>query len=116
MYNHEPHRAIVCVPAWRSAWRSAWPENTGRKNHREGARRGPISQYATIQPRHLRTLKTLREFILLLLLSALLPACGLKGPLYLPAQAPAVQPPAATNAGNTPADDKKSVPAPVKSP
>jgi predicted small lipoprotein YifL len=55
----------------------------------------------------------MRKTVLLLLLAALLPACGLKGPLYLPVQKPAAKPPAA--AAPAPAarpDDKKS-PAPA---
>jgi len=37
----------------------------------------------------------MRLSVLLLIASALLSACGLKGPLYLPAQKPAATPPAA---------------------
>lgn len=58
----------------------------------------------------------MRKFVLLLLLSALLPACGLKGPLYLPAQAPMASSSAPASAGNAPPDDKKTPPAPFKSP
>ena len=50
----------------------------------------------------------MRKFVLLLLLAVLLPACGLKGPLYLPQQKPAANPPASEPAGNPPADDRKT--------
>jgi len=51
----------------------------------------------------------MRKFVLLLLASALLPACGLKGPLYLPAQKPAAHPPAsAAPAPGTQSDDKQN--------
>lgn len=50
----------------------------------------------------------MRKSIALLMLAALLPACGLKGPLYLPPQKPAVsQPAAAEPASDAQADDKK---------
>ena len=51
----------------------------------------------------------MRKSVPLLLASLLLPACGLKGPLYLPEQKPAADPPAA--AAPAPAaqpDDKKN--------
>ena len=55
----------------------------------------------------------MRKSVLLLLLAALLPACGLKGPLYLPEQKPAANPPAApAPAPATQPDDKKN-PAPA---
>ena len=48
-------------------------------------------------------------FVLPLLLAALLPACGLKGPLYLPGQKPAPDPSAVVAPPPaTPADDKKN--------
>ena len=53
----------------------------------------------------------MRKSVLLLLTSALLPACGLKGPLYLPEQKPAAAPPAA--ATGTQPDDKKTPAAPA---
>jgi predicted small lipoprotein YifL len=50
----------------------------------------------------------MRKFVLLLLLAGLLPACGLKGPLFLPAQKPAANPPAAAPpAAGGQSDDKK---------
>lgn len=54
----------------------------------------------------------MRKTVPLLLLAALLPACGLKGPLYLPAQKPAANPPAAAPASAAQPDNKKS-PAPA---
>ena len=50
----------------------------------------------------------MRESVLLLILAVLLSACGLKGPLYLPQQKPAANPPAAEAAIKPPADDKKN--------
>ena len=50
----------------------------------------------------------MREFVLLLTLAVLLTSCGLKGPLYLPQQKPAVNPPAAEPAAYPQADDKKN--------
>ena len=50
----------------------------------------------------------MRESVLLLILAVLLSSCGLKGPLYLPQQKPAVNPPATQPAVNPPADDKKN--------
>jgi len=51
----------------------------------------------------------MRKTVLLLLAAALLPACGLKGPLYLPAQKPAASSPAATApAPGTQPDDKQN--------
>jgi predicted small lipoprotein YifL len=50
----------------------------------------------------------MRKSVLLLLASLLLASCGLKGPLYLPQQKPAVNPPAADPAPTPPADDKKN--------
>jgi len=50
----------------------------------------------------------MRKSVLLLLAATLLPACGLKGPLYLPAQKPAAIPPAVTApAPGTQPDDKQ---------
>ena len=51
----------------------------------------------------------MRKIVLLLLLAALLPACGLKGPLYLPEQKPAANPSAAAApTSGAQADDKKT--------
>lgn len=47
----------------------------------------------------------MRKSVLLLILVAMLQACGLKGPLYLPEKKPATAPPAAAE---TPADTKKN--------
>ena len=47
----------------------------------------------------------MRKSVLLLILAALLQACGLKGPLYLPEKKPAAAPPAAAD---VPADTKKN--------
>ncbi|HEV2008296.1 MAG TPA: lipoprotein [Burkholderiales bacterium] len=44
----------------------------------------------------------MRKFVMLLLLVAILPACGLKGPLYLPGPKPAAKPPAAAAPVSTP--------------
>jgi predicted small lipoprotein YifL len=53
--------------------------------------------------------KNMRKIVLLLLLAPLLPACGLKAPLYLPEQKPAANPSAAaTPASGAPADAKKT--------
>ncbi len=53
----------------------------------------------------------MRNSVLLLLLATLLPACGLKGPLYLPEQKPAANPPAAAApATAAQPDDKKNPP------
>ena len=52
--------------------------------------------------------KIMRKSVLLLILAILLASCGLKGPLYLPQQKPAVNPPATQPAVNPPADDKKN--------
>jgi predicted small lipoprotein YifL len=55
----------------------------------------------------------MHKSVLLLLLAALLPACGLKGPLYLPAQKPVATPSAtAAPASGTQPDDKEK-PAPA---
>ncbi|MEK7231117.1 MAG: lipoprotein [Pseudomonadota bacterium] len=56
----------------------------------------------------------MRKSVLLLLVAASLPACGLKGPLYLPAPKPAASPPAAAvpAPGTQPADKQN----PAKSP
>jgi len=54
----------------------------------------------------------MRKSVLLLLATALLPACGLKGPLYIPEQKPAAAPPAAAPAPAAQPDDKKT-PAPA---
>ncbi len=56
----------------------------------------------------------MRKSVLLLVLAAGLPACGLKGPLYLPEPKPAASPPAAAPAPGTQSDDKKT-PAPPAS-
>ena len=55
----------------------------------------------------------MRKSVLLLILAAGLPACGLKGPLYLPEQKPAAKPPADTApaSGTQPDDKKTQVPA-----
>jgi predicted small lipoprotein YifL len=45
----------------------------------------------------------MRKFVVILLLAAMLPACGLKGPLYLPAPKPVAKPPAAAAPAPTPA-------------
>jgi predicted small lipoprotein YifL len=59
----------------------------------------------------------MHKSVLLLLLAALLPACGLKGPLYLPAQKPAANPPAtAAPASGTQPDDKANPAPATKSP
>jgi len=50
----------------------------------------------------------MRKTFLLLILAAILAACGLKGPLYLPQQKPAAAPPPA--ASNTQTDDEKKSP------
>ena len=51
----------------------------------------------------------MRKTVLLLLAAALLPACGLKGPLFLPAQKPAASPPAvAVPAPGMQPDDKQN--------
>ena len=56
----------------------------------------------------------MRKSVLLLLASAVLPACGLRGPLYLPEQKPAANPPAAAApASGTQSDDKKAPAAPA---
>ena len=48
----------------------------------------------------------MRRLIPLLVLVVTLPACGLKGPLYLPQQKPAAKPPASSAATpDTPAPD-----------
>ena len=53
----------------------------------------------------------MRKTVLLLLAAALLPACGLKGPLYLPAQKPAAKPPAAAAPAAVAQPDDKQNPA-----
>ena len=58
----------------------------------------------------------MRKSIALLMLAALLPACGQKGPLYLPPQKPAVSPPAAPAPASDAQSDSKQKPAPAKSP
>ena len=51
----------------------------------------------------------MRKSVPLLVLAALLPACGLKGPLNLPPQKPAAGAPApAAQAADAPADEKKN--------
>ncbi len=47
----------------------------------------------------------MRNSVLLLILVAMLQACGLKGPLYVPEKKPAAAPPAVAD---VPADTKKS--------
>ncbi len=47
----------------------------------------------------------MRKSVLLLIVVAMLPACGLKGPLYIPEKKPAAAAPAAPDAQ---ADTKKS--------
>ena len=55
----------------------------------------------------IRSLKIfMRNLLIVLSVTALLSACGLKGPLYLPSQKPVATPPAAAPAGD--ADTKKS--------
>lgn len=49
----------------------------------------------------------MHNLVLLLILTVALTACGLKGPLYLPAPKPVATPPAAA-AAETPADTRKS--------
>jgi predicted small lipoprotein YifL len=52
----------------------------------------------------------MRKLLLLLILATTLAACGLKGPLYIPAPKPAAAPPAAVATPPAPADnDKNSV-------
>jgi len=51
----------------------------------------------------------MHKTFLLLILAAILPACGLKGPLYLPQQKPVAAPPAAASS-NTQVDDEKKSP------
>ena len=48
----------------------------------------------------------MRKILILLSLTGLLSACGLKGPLYLPGQKPGATPPATAPAADT--DAKKS--------
>ena len=48
----------------------------------------------------------MRKLIIALAIAASLPACGLKGPLYLPQQKPGANPPAP--ASGDPADEKKT--------
>jgi predicted small lipoprotein YifL len=56
----------------------------------------------------------MRKSVLLLVLAAGLPACGLKGDLYLPKPKPAASPPAAAApAPGTQSDDKKTPAAPA---
>jgi predicted small lipoprotein YifL len=50
----------------------------------------------------------MRKFVVLLLLVAMLPACGLKGPLYLPGPKPEAKPPAAAAPAPAPAPDSRS--------
>lgn len=50
--------------------------------------------------------KFMRNLLIVLSVTGLLSACGLKGPLYLPNQKPGATPPAAASAGD--ADTKKS--------
>jgi len=48
----------------------------------------------------------MRNLLIVLTLTGLLSACGLKGPLYLPGQKPGATPPAAAPTGDV--DTKKS--------
>ncbi len=48
----------------------------------------------------------MRKLIIALAIAATLPACGLKGPLYLPQQKPGANPP--TPSGDSPTDEKKT--------
>jgi len=50
----------------------------------------------------------MRKSVLFLIVVAMLQACGLKGPLYLPEKKPATTPPAAAPAADAPADTKKN--------
>lgn len=50
----------------------------------------------------------MHNFVLLLILTVALTACGLKGPLYIPAQKPAAAPPPAAAAAEAPADARKN--------
>jgi predicted small lipoprotein YifL len=56
----------------------------------------------------LRLIQHMRIPLLLLATAALLTACGLKGPLYLPEQKPAAAQPTPPAAAPTQSDDKKS--------
>jgi predicted small lipoprotein YifL len=56
--------------------------------------------------------KIMRKYVLLLVVTALLAGCGLKGPLYIPEQKPAAAPPSAPAAAAQ-TDDKKTPAAPV---
>jgi predicted small lipoprotein YifL len=67
---------------------------------------------ANIQRRITRDKISMRKSVLLLLAIALLPACGLKGPLYLPAQKPTASPPAAAVPASGTQPDDKTKPAP----
>ena len=59
------------------------------------------------QPKHF--VKTpMQKLFLIVTIACLLTACGIKGPLYLPAQKPGAQAPAPT-ANTAPADEKKSL-------
>ena len=57
----------------------------------------------------------MRKSVLLLVLAAGLPACGLKGPLYLPEPKPAANPPAAAAPAPGTQSDAKKNPAPPAS-
>ncbi len=46
---------------------------------------------------------TMHKIVVLLVLVAMLPACGLKGPLYLSTSKPAAKPPAAAAPASAPA-------------
>jgi len=50
----------------------------------------------------------MQKLFLIVTIACLLTACGIKGPLYLPAQKPGAQTPAPT-ANTAPADEKKSL-------
>jgi predicted small lipoprotein YifL len=69
--------------------------------------------YANIRRRITRDKISVRKSNLLLLAMALLPACGLKGPLYIPAQKPAAGPPAAAAPASVPQPEAKTTPAPA---
>jgi predicted small lipoprotein YifL len=49
----------------------------------------------------------MRKLLLLLILAPTLAACGLKGPLYIPAPKPAAAPPATGTSAPAPVDENK---------
>lgn len=67
-----------------------------------------------VQRRVTRGKISVRRSVLLLLALALMPACGLKGPLYLPAQEPTASPPAAAAPASGAQADDKAKPGPSK--